>query len=366
MIKKKIETIFSFKIYIICNILFLACPILFTPPHPPNFNKDSFNTKENKYINQEEKHFFENEISISSKKNETIFDFLIAKKIFIHFLILFYFYFNYLYLYDNFWYQKKYKKYFLITLVYFICFYLTPIYLWDYFRIYKFHHNLLELQSNITLFILSILLVKIIKINQHKNQIIQQKINAELQNLKLQINPHFLFNTLNSIYSMALNKSVKTSDAILNLANMMRYVLTETNNEKVSLIKEIDYIDNYILLQKLRFENVISIIYNKPYNISNELMIAPILIMPFIENAFKYGIFKESNNIIQIHIFLDINNKLDILIENNYNKNKIFEGNNIGIKNVQNRLHLLYPNKHYLQIIDKDNLFKIILKIDLE
>ena len=186
----------------------------------------------------------------------------------------------------------------------------------------------------------------------------------ELETFRLQLNPHFLFNSLNTIYSLSLHNSEKTPNSILYLSSLMRYVLTEANKPMVKLKDELIYIDNFIDLQKLRFENNIDLIYNKK-EILDEYFIAPMLLIPFIENAFKFSI---NNNITKNRILVDIEIKdknLFVKIENNYQINKIENSTKIGIQNSKKRLELLYPNKHILKIEDNGHLFFVFLKIQL-
>ena len=128
-----------------------------------------------------------------------------------------------------------------------------------------------------------------LKINSRLKLAEKEKVNAELSYLKAQINPHFLFNTLNSIYSLAIEKSDYTATAVVKLSSMMRYVITDASHKFVPLEKEINYISNYIELQKLRIDSSIKLMYTVTGDISDK-KIAPLVLISFIENAFKYGV----------------------------------------------------------------------------
>lgn len=179
-----------------------------------------------------------------------------------------------------------------------------------------------------------------------------QMLNTELSFLKAQINPHFLFNTLNSIYALTLVRSENAPDAVVKLSGMMRYSVSEANLSQVSLSKEIGYISNYIELQKLRITDKIVITFEVTGDMEDK-HIAPFLLIPFVENAFKYGVNAEENS--DIWIKIEINDfDLHMQIENNkvfVRKDKDY-GASLGIKNTKQRLQLLYPGMHVLKIRD--------------
>ncbi len=198
----------------------------------------------------------------------------------------------------------------------------------------------------------------------------QEKQQAELKALKAQVNPHFLFNTLNNIYSNALKGDDKTPDLILKLSNSFRYVLHEGQKESVSLDQEIDHIKGYISLQEERLSTKIEVNFlSKIDNAKKE--IAPLLLIPFVENAFKYtSILKGKNHPVKIKAVLK-GNQFSFYCENPYNENEKqeieinWQESGIGIKNTQKRLQLLYPERHQLQIKKEENLFRVILTISL-
>jgi Na+-transporting methylmalonyl-CoA/oxaloacetate decarboxylase gamma subunit len=199
-----------------------------------------------------------------------------------------------------------------------------------------------------------------LKMSNLWKQVKQEKSDAELSYLKAQINPHFLFNTLNSIYSLAIEKSDATASAIVKLSGMMRYVISETHMDYVSLQKEINYISDYIELQKLRISDSVNLTYTLTGNPVGK-QIAPLLLIPFIENAFKFGVNPEKDSRIIIH--LDIQETFLLLFVENNKVNTVTEKTGLGIPNTQSRLQLLYPGTHELNIDDKSDNFAVTLKI---
>jgi len=174
-----------------------------------------------------------------------------------------------------------------------------------------------------------------------------QRAETELEFLKAQLNPHFLFNSLNSVYSLVRNKSKNAPEAVIMLSELMRYMLYEANQDTVALKKEIDYIKNYVALQRLRLSNS----ENVRLNIKGEYeekSIAPLLLITFIENAFKYG--TDFRGRTKVDIRIEINgDHLYFRIVNLIGVKKADEVNSgIGLKNVANRLDFLYPKSHAL------------------
>lgn len=203
-------------------------------------------------------------------------------------------------------------------------------------------------------------------INQ-QNKLISEtrKTTTELNYLRKQTNPHFLFNALNSIYSLAYKKSDLVPDAIVTLSEMMRYMLYETDNKAVSLEKEINYIKNYIDLQKLRLNNIENIFINIHGETRNK-SIEPLLLISFIENAFKYGTDYKGTTFVKIKISIK-DNILDFWIENRIeNQKKDPNNSGIGLTNIKNRLNILYPNAHQLTIAQTDNKHSVHLNLKLE
>jgi len=194
-----------------------------------------------------------------------------------------------------------------------------------------------------------------------------QKINTELIYLRKQTNPHFLFNALNSIYSLAYKKSETVPDAIITLSELMRYMLYETDNKTVLLEKEINYIKNYIALQKLRLNNIENIFLNIHGETKNKF-IEPLLLISFIENAFKYGTDYKGTAHVKIRIVIDdTRNVLDFWVENKIEKHETDpENSGIGMTNIKSRLELLYPGAHQLSIVKNGQTYAIHLNLNLD
>ncbi|MUP14268.1 hypothetical protein DWB61_04120 [Ancylomarina euxinus] len=206
------------------------------------------------------------------------------------------------------------------------------------------------------------------KISSQLKDIEKEKLEAELKVLKTQIKPHFLFNSLNNIYSLALDKSDDTATVVLQLSDLMRYILYDCNEKFVDINKELDFSRNYISLHKIRLdENTpINFIVNGHFDGHK---IAPLLFEPLIENAFKHGVYgKNSDSFINITFNFDENNQMELVIENSYDPNwsnsKKGSGG-IGIQNVISRLELIYPQKHKIEIDKGEKVFKITLSIEL-
>lgn len=195
-----------------------------------------------------------------------------------------------------------------------------------------------------------------------KREIAAKKVTSELQFLKTQINPHFLFNSLNTIYSLAVKQSAETPEAVINLSEMMRYMLYEADRDFVPLEKELDYLKSYIQLQRLRLADGRGVTLNIHGEYHHQ-KIQPLLFVSFVENAFKYG--TDFSGKTQIKIVIEITRTgLTFICENvvgRLQKNKEHSG--IGLENVKSRLKLSYPNTHELSIVNEDNMFKVKLYI---
>jgi hypothetical protein len=192
----------------------------------------------------------------------------------------------------------------------------------------------------------------------------RERMNAEILYLKAKIDPHFLFNTLNSIYALALEKSDDTPTALVKLSGMMRYVFNEARETFVWLDKEINYISDYIALQNIRLGNTVDLSFNVS-GISAGKKIAPLVLIPFVENAFKYGVNPEEDSTIQIDIAITTTS-ITMTVANK--KVKIRKGSvtksGHGITTTRERLQLLYPKKHQLKITDNEKEFVVYLHID--
>ena len=175
-----------------------------------------------------------------------------------------------------------------------------------------------------------------------------QKKDMELQFLKSQLNPHFLFNSLNNIYSLAYQKSEKTPDAILKLSEIMRYMIYESNDSWVDLDKEIDYVKSFVELQKLRFKDGATVKITVEGEIDGQ-QIVPLLLISFVENAFKHGVANDPKDPIKINVVVD-QKTLRFSVSNKKNTANKDSMGGVGLNNVERRLQLLYPDQYQLTI----------------
>lgn len=200
---------------------------------------------------------------------------------------------------------------------------------------------------------------------QEKTSLEKQNLMSELALLRTQINPHFLFNTLNNIDALIFSNPNEASAVLIKLSDIMRYMLYDSSAEKVPLVKELSYLENIIELQSLRQKNKNFIKYNVQGNPAN-LMISPMIFIPFIENAFKHG--DKSNNSNGINIKIEIaNDSVSLDVQNDISEVNAIKDSvgGIGLYNVKRRLELLYPNKFVLDILETKTSFKVDLKIEL-
>jgi two-component system, LytTR family, sensor kinase len=181
-----------------------------------------------------------------------------------------------------------------------------------------------------------------------KQELILEKNTTELAFLKSQVNPHFLFNTLNNIYSLTFQKSEKAPEAVLKLSEMMRYMLYESNETKVSLNQEVKYLQNFIDLQKMRYHGETFIEFNVQGDIETK-QIAPLLLIPFVENAFKHGEVSNKSNPLTINLLVSSNN-LQFSVSNHKKDQNKDEIGGVGLENMQRRLALLYPENYGLEV----------------
>jgi two-component system, LytTR family, sensor kinase len=204
------------------------------------------------------------------------------------------------------------------------------------------------------------------QLRQREQVLINEKREAELNFLKSQINPHFLFNTLNNIYSLARKKSDKTPEVVLKLSKLLRFVLYETENKKIAVSREIQFITDYIELEKIRYDDKLKINFDCDVDDFNS-QITPLLLIPLVENAFKHGA-SEAISTTFINITFEV--KKDFLIftiensvENNSINYKASDG--IGLQNLKRQLEIIYPSFD-LEIIEENFKFRVNLKLDLK
>ena len=200
--------------------------------------------------------------------------------------------------------------------------------------------------------------------NTEKNlrELEQEKFSAEMRLLKAQINPHFFFNTLNSLYGLALKGSEKTAKMVLRLSELMHYMLYEARAEKVLLKNEVSHLENYISIEQMRFADRLDLSFEYSGDIAGK-MIAPLLLLPFVENAFKHGLTNDAGWItITLKV---INNRLFLKVENSYSPIINKSGHGLGLENVKRRLELTYPGKYELSLVGNNEIFEAGLKLDL-
>lgn len=211
-----------------------------------------------------------------------------------------------------------------------------------------------EWQILIFIFVIYLVLTTLIKLSKswYKLQEVEKEnLSLELNSLKTQINPHFLFNSLNSIYSQALGKSEQTAETVLELSNLLRYMIYEVSEEKVPLSKEVEMLENYIELQKLRLDDHSQV----DFLVKGELAsakVAPLLFFPLVENAFKHGMKGETKAGF-VQIALSVGTRIVFEVRNNLGKVDDMERGKyggIGLENVQRRLELIYPERHELVV----------------
>jgi sensor histidine kinase YesM len=198
-------------------------------------------------------------------------------------------------------------------------------------------------------------------------QLAREKARAELQLLKAQIHPHFLFNTLNNIYFFTLSASRQAPEMIKKLSDMLRYILNECDRPTVPLEKEIKMIQDYMALEKIRYGGQMDMTIDIKGNYQNK-MVTPLLLIPFIENSFKHGASKMlAHPYVKLSITIE-ENTLQFLLTNNKPNTPASTSRNgaIGLKNVRKRLQLLYPVTHELNIVSEPESFIVFLKIELQ
>jgi len=322
-------------------IIFLALPILFRPGSLENFD-----------------------IFDDPRSRSDIISYL---------LLILFFYANSYVLIPKLQFEKKYLRF---AAAVFFCF-LIVAYLPDAFV--SFDHPrrppppkppgggfiFFRISNVLFLFLIVFFFSLVLKISDRWKRTEKEKLQAELSYLKAQINPHFLFNTLNGIYALAIQGSEHTASAVVKLAGMMRYVMYEAHHEYVSLEKEITYIKSYIELQKIRFGDSIDVTFSVQGDIRSKTM-APLILISFVENAFKHGVNAEQDSrivirldIVEDTLYLEVSNKKVLPMQLDDEKS------GLGIENASGRLTALYGGKHSLSIQDNERDFIVSLKLML-
>lgn len=199
---------------------------------------------------------------------------------------------------------------------------------------------------------------------ENNQQLLNEKLAAEMELLKSQVQPHFIFNTLNNIYALSITNSSLTSEMIYRLSGLLSYMMYDSKKDFIPIEKEIEYINHYVKLQKLRLSHQLDFAINV-YNRIEGIMIPPLMILPFVENCFKHGIGRDAS---WISIDFSSNEKeLIIKIENSLSKeNEMPQKNDnsgIGIQNIKNRLNIIYPDNHSLKMIKGENSYLVVMKL---
>lgn len=204
---------------------------------------------------------------------------------------------------------------------------------------------------------------------EYEQELVKEKLNSELDFLRAQTNPHFLFNTLNNLYGLARKKNEKTPEAILMLSKILRFMLYDCRVPRIQVAGEVRVIKDYIELEKLRYNDRLKVIYEEDVDNPGTL-IAPLLLLPFIENSFKHGAHSTVEDAsIHIKVFLE-NNHLDFTVENTFDpetvtRQKDSSASGIGLRNSARQLELIYPEKHTLTNTAKEGWYRTHLHIDL-
>lgn len=291
-------------------------------------------------------------------------------------ILLLMFYFNYFFLIPRFLLNEKYLVYIVsLCLTIAVVFYLSvALFIYSDFNpkiLAETNPYILKIIpviiiNTIALWLLSVVFSILMAAYNRLKETEKEKFSAQIASLKSQINPHFLFNTLNNIYATTIDSSPKAADMIDKLSDMMRYTMKETQQDYVQLEDEVNYINNFIALQRLRIDRSVKLKYSPLENIPT-LKVAPMLLIPFIENAFKHGVNSEQKSSISIDVSVK-KAELELRVVNNKVKvqKDIVEKSGLGIENTVHRLNLIYPSKHLLVINDSEKEFSVTLHINLQ
>lgn len=278
---------------------------------------------------------------------------------------------------------KKYKLFCLYTLYTLIISFTGIIFTILYAMVFLLNENVeytSPLTKTLPFIILGIYFIVLISVaiglmwytykNNLKNEELKHKFTQtqlqlkeqEIRFLKLQIHPHFLFNTLNTIYGLSLIKADQTPETILKLSNLLDYILYQVDKPLVLLSNEIKHLKDYINLEEIRFSD--TLIVNFKIEIEDEsLEVPPMLFITFVENAFKHG--SRPNGKLKVDINLNYSNKILYFEIINPSENSMNKSGGIGLENIKKRLKIIFPNKHILNINRDNKTFKVSLKLDL-
>jgi two-component system LytT family sensor kinase len=286
------------------------------------------------------------------------------------------FYMNGLWLFPAYFDKKRYGLYILFNLVALVLlshiFFRLDVLMVRNFRIEEVPMDLPPYFPHLRIFtllisvnLISLIFSLIYKVRSQElteKQLSEEKLSTEVSLLKAQINPHFIFNSLNNIYSLAYSKSDQTPEAVLKLSHMLRYVYYDCSRDEVTLEAELEYIKNYIAFQQMKSPHEQAIILDFD-GLDEGFRIAPMLFIPFVENSFKYSKIEDQKDA-RVEIKLTTSGKeLSFKIVNTHPENGQSPGSGVGIENVRSRLELTYPEKHELKVRDENNLFEVEMKI---
>ena len=324
----------------------LLFPLIFSPPSPSGFDR-----------------------SLNNNSTEITINFL---------LLIGFYYFNYYLLIPRYYLKKKTATYIFSVIGSLVTYSLISnifAYTSHIQRINEFNHKPPQFGPSILFFVVILFVSLGLRINfewkrseEEKNKIEKEKLNAELSYLKAQVNPHFLFNTLNIIYTLATTRSDQTAEAVMKLSKLMRYVIIDVQAPFVPIEKEIGYIENFIELHRLRLakNNQINFLVS---GIQDGLQISPFLLIPFVENAIKHGTSTIEPMIIDISLALALsNNELQFSVKNdklNVNPQN-YDSTGVGNENTRKRLEMIYKKNHTLHITETDKTYEVKLNIVLK
>jgi sensor histidine kinase YesM len=284
-----------------------------------------------------------------------------------HSLLIIYYYINLKYAIPKFYFRHNYRSYFLFLLTCLTCLVLLLQVRSDFSPLSEMPYRYSRL-----LFILSIILrfvfVTLVSLGianfKRLKQAEKEKLASELAYLRAQVNPHFLFNTLNSIYALSAIKSDKAPAAVTRLSAIMRYAITEANAEFVPLQKELEHIRSYIELEKLRMTENMTLDFSINGDASGKL-IAPLILTPLIENAFKHGLSTREKGIVRVTLDIQ-DHTVELIVENGKWPSEKREQNGLGRVNLMKRLDLIYPGKYELKVDDNAGSYRARLFLRLK
>jgi hypothetical protein len=202
--------------------------------------------------------------------------------------------------------------------------------------------------------------------NQLQLELLEQaKTQAELAFLRTQINPHFLYNTLNYLYARAYEVSEELAEAILRLSDLMRYLLHDSPDGQVDLAREVEYVDNYLALHRLRFEDKFFVEFTQTGQPVGGQRVASLLLIPFVENALKHGVVSQAAHPVRIGLHLPAPNRLELTVENRISQHQKDATTGVGLPNIRRRLALLYPGRHTLAVHNDGTTYRTHLALSL-